>query len=793
MGNLTATNDSADTAPGTANLALQPLLQAQARRLRTRYLSHGLGLSLLLPTAALLLFFLLDHTLRLPLPIRLLHTAVTVGLLAYALARFVRYPLSRAFAELDMAQLLERRFPELHQRLVSTVQLQAIDPADLRNQSRPMIDQLLRETNAAVASLPLSALFDPTRTRRVFAGAAGLLSIFVGFGMLAPATLQAFLLRQLGFAAEYPRATTLRLEVPPAGPDVQRTDRDGVTELILPAGADLHVSVLAEGAVPKEAFLDVEPIAEERESTAPPTKGNPANGTPARNLPMGRSIAMSPRPGDRFRHVFRRLSGSFTFHARGGDDEYGDRVVIVHTVHPPQVANIRASIVPPAYTGIAVQEQTGGAIEALGGSTVEISVSTTAAVREATMVFLESGRRLVLQPRDIQDDSGTSLVHRGTFALETADRYQIELVSNSGLRNPNPGTYPIVVQQDYAPVGRWLLPDDESTLLLPTALLCVRLDARDDFGLASIELNIEHSGGSSLTKELLPSSPSPQKVLVLTQLYEVSTLLTGARSEHDGLSLQLKLRDNKQPAPGTAEPPHRIVQIVDAPQLAEAIAKAFRNLREETTQALDVQTDRRGKLDDLLAKGLAQTSELAQVLTNIEVGQNRVLSSCDRIHRGLMRAFDVHLWNRLETSQHATQVLDLYRQFSDQLQEPVSLAPAFYRDLSQRRAAGTLGAMETTLDPILSMISLADELVTTAIPQTARLLATAQVARPGSELTQALQQAAQQQQHIQESLQQLLLRLEEWNDYQDLIQEARALRDRQRDLQGRTEDAKGKK
>ena len=101
--------------------------------------------------------------------------------------------------------------------------------------------------------------------------------------------------------------------------------------------------------------------------------------------------------------------------------------------------------------------------------------------------------------------------------------------------------------------------------------------------------------------------------------------------------------------------------------------------------------------------------------------------------------------------------------------------------------------METTLDPILSMISLADELVTTAIPQTARLLATAQVARPGSELTQALQQAAQQQQHIQESLQQLLLRLEEWNDYQDLIQEARALRDRQRDLQGRTEDAKGKK
>ena len=41
-------------------------------------------------------------------------------------------------------------------------------------------------------------------------------------------------------------------------------------------------------------------------------------------------------------------------------------------------------------------------------------------------------------------------------------------------------------------------------------------------------------------------------------------------------------------------------------------------------------------------------------------------------------------------------------------------------------------------------------------------------------------------------LEQLLLRLEEWNDYQDLVQEVRALRDRQRDLQNRTEEARGK-
>jgi hypothetical protein len=788
MGNLTESSGSTDTAPRALTNALRPLLQAQARRLRTRYLWHGLGLCLLLPTAALLLFFLLDHTLRLPVAVRLLHTSATVALLGYGLIRFVRYPLTRAFADIDMAQLLERRYPELHQRLVSAVQLQDVGPGQLRNQSQPMIEQLLAETSAAAAALPLSTLFDYRRTARVFAGTGSLLMIFLCIGLFAPETMRAFLLRHLGMATDYPRETTLRLEVPPGGPEVQRSDRDGVTELILPAGADLHVSVLAEGVVPKEVFLDLLPLVDDRQSVH-----EGAGTMTARTAPVGRSITMSPRPGDRFRHVFRRLSGSFSFHARGGDDEHGDRLVVVHTVHPPQVANIRASIVPPAYTGVARLEQNGGAIEALAGSNVEISVSTTAAVREATMVFLESGRRLPLAAQDIQDDSGTSLVHRGTFALENSDRYQIELVSESGLRNPNPGAYPVVALQDYAPVGRWLLPDDESTLLLPTAILCVRVDAHDDFGLAAVELGIEHSGGRSLQKDLLPAAAVPQKSIVLTQLFEVHELLAGARSEHEGLSLQLVLRDNKQPLPGTVEPPHRIVQIVDSPQLAESIAKAFRSLREETTQALDVQTDRRGKLDDLLANGTVQTTDLAQVLTNVEVGQSRVLGSCDRIHRGLMRAFDVHLWNRLETSQHAAEVVELYRQFSQNLQEPTALAPAFYRDLIQRRANGTLGAMETTLDPILAMIGIADELVSTALPQTTRLLAEAQVARPGSELFATLREAVQHQEHIQQSLQQLLLRLEEWNDYQDLIQEARALRDRQRDLQNRTEDARGKK
>lgn len=758
---------------------LRPLLAEQLRRLRRRYLWHGTALLAAAVGLLVGLFFGLDHWLRLPLPIRLLHTAAIGALAIWVAHRHLRYPLTRPFGDVELAAWIEATFPELNQRLVSALQLRAASDSDLRNQSSAMIDRVVADATEGARRLPLDRLFDARRTLR-FAAVASVVVLLLTVGAFAdPATARAFVLRHLGFSTDYPRLTTLIVELPPAGQDMHRRDTGDVVELMLPAGADLHVSVLAEGTVPKDVFLDVTP------QSASGSAGD------------ARSIAMSPRPGNRFRHVFRRLSGSFEFHARGGDDDRGDRTVIVRTVHPPQVATLAARVVPPAYTGVDAIEQTGGAIEALAGSEVTLTLSTTTAVQKAAMVFLESGRRLEMQPTTLQDDSATATVYRSVFALEQSDRYQIELVAPSGLRNPNPGTYPIAALQDYAPVGKWLLPDDEALMLLPNALLCVRLDVRDDFGLVAVDFAAERAGSRTLARSLHATGDGARprtEPVVLTELVEVKDLLGAAANPgNDSVVLSAALRDNRAPQANTTELPHRIVQIVDAPQLASAIAKAFRALREEVDQALEIQTDRRTRLQDLLGNPAASPDEIAQVLTGAEVGQGRVNGTADRAHRALMRAFDVHLWNRLEQSPNAATVVDLYREWSRTLAEPVALDPAFYRDLQRRRTAGTLGGMETTLDPILAMIGLADRLTTTSGPDTSRLLSEAQVARGADDRQDLIGRTIALQTGIEQSLQQLLSRLEEWNDYQDLIQETRALRDRQRDLQGRTDDARGRK
>ncbi|MEO0763306.1 MAG: extracellular solute-binding protein, partial [Pseudomonadota bacterium] len=48
--------------------------------------------------------------------------------------------------------------------------------------------------------------------------------------------------------------------------------------------------------------------------------------------------------------------------------------------------------------------------------------------------------------------------------VQDSDRYQVELVGEEGLRDPDPGTYPVVAIEDLAPAGRLFLPDDGSAV-----------------------------------------------------------------------------------------------------------------------------------------------------------------------------------------------------------------------------------------------------------------------------------------------------------------------------------------
>ncbi len=769
---------------------LDSLLEGQLAHIRRRFLIHGIGWILAASALVIGTYYLLDRTLGLPAPIRIALTLASAAVLVVALRRRVLYPLTRAFGRDDVALALERRFPDLRQRLISAVQLNDSlqREGELRNQSAGMIEQLIAETAQEARQLNLRDLLDTGRTARLWGLSATLAGILLITFIANPTASGIFLERLFGFSTDYPHLTALHIELPETGYEymIERSDGRAVT-IRLAAGADLPVLVRAEGVIPREVQLGV---------------------SGGRGMPP--AIAMTARGAGRFRHVFRRVHDSFTFHAMGGDDPRGDLDVEVITIEPPRVSTILTRISYPKYTQKEPSQSTGGNVQALVGSTVEITVTATAAVKQTSISFLDSGKTVELTPFELEDDSGRTRAYRGEFVISESDRYQVKLTSPDGLGNPHPGTYPVTAIKDHSPVGRVLIPsNDDIAMLLPNAVIPVRIEAGDDYGLTAIKL-ITKTGRDAFTKThtLFDQKPDPENPLptdsVFTALIEVSELSKASSATApaagssqgegdpiktgDGVQLAITLSDNREPQSQSTSLAETRLHIVSQADLARRIASHYRRIRESVEKAIALQEDRAARLievNEALSQG-EKLSQLRPVLLSVEVGQGRILTTSRQIHREFMRSFNVHLFNRLETSIHAPRVMELYSQYHQEHSDREALLPGFYRSLSEEQRAGRLGAMENTLDPILRMIERGDKIAVQLAPDAVRTVEAAGAASDLATLKTLMPKVKELQDAILVQLLALRERLDEWNEFQDVIFSARAIRDRQKDVKSRT-------
>jgi hypothetical protein len=186
-----------------------------------------------------------------------LSAGLTVGLLL-GFRRHVVYPQRRALSRDDAAILIERRFPELHERLISAVQLRdQLRAGTLRDQSAAMIERLVADATAAVQTLPVAQTIDSRRTRNLWWLAAGGAALFVLLGAFNAKAMLVFARRALGFDVGYPRLTTLLLELDKDDPDLRIAIEGRTARVTLASGADLAVSVQAQGKVPRDVQLVV--------------------------------------------------------------------------------------------------------------------------------------------------------------------------------------------------------------------------------------------------------------------------------------------------------------------------------------------------------------------------------------------------------------------------------------------------------------------------------------------------------------------------------------------------------
>lgn len=754
----------------TRAAALERLLGAQLARIRRHFALHGLGRVLATLVGVVVLYYFVDRSLDIHRGARLAITAACAVLAGVALRRHLLYPLRKRLRRDDVAIAIERRFPELHERLISAVQLQEmLRRGELRGQSPAMVERLLEEAAEAASRIRSDDLLDRRATARVWAAAAGLCLVLAAGAWTDPEGAGIFLRRALGADAAYPHLTELHVELP-GSDDFQIERSPGRATVTMAAGGDLPVVVRAEGLVPREVELVV--------------RGG--RGLPPR-------ITMTARGPRRFRHVFRRVTSNFSFHARGGDDDRGDLLVEVMVVRPPRVGDIRATLAYPAYTGLEPRTQFGGSVEALQGTRVEVAITATEPVASGKLGFIDSGGEVELHVRQVEEEGDATEVLVGEFVVTKSDRYQVELTGKNGLRNPRPGTYAVVAIEDHAPIARLLAPaDDALGVLLPKAVLPIRLALRDDYGLAEATVTVQVPRLDKTAKIPLfeaKDSPPPREAVAMRLLrLDELPLGDGKVRVGDTLAISARVVDNRRPEPLTTVLPERQVHVVGEGDLARRISGHFRRVREEVERAERLQRTRLERLQDVLAElddGRA-LEDLRNELTIVEVGQARVQASAQRFHTQLMRAFDLHLFNGLEPSPHAALVLELYRRRYGESQQTKAFLPEFYREVGRERRAGRIGSMPKTLDPILAMTLAADRIRFQLAPRVVKLVATASIESLAERVKPSLVQAEKLQRQILGELEALRNQLEEWNDYQDVISQTRALRDKQRDVRNRT-------
>ena len=231
---------SAPSAP-LNQIALPPAVKGLLSRVRGRLRRDSMLAGLLFAVCCAVVLFWITTTLdvgwfrlqriELPVGLRVIVLAVLLPTGLWLLASRVVFPLIRRVHDTDVALLLERRFPQFQDRLITSVESATGLPGE-GPLVRPMLERSIREAERLAASVVAEDVFDAAGLKRLGWIAGGMMCSVAMLGIVQPRLLtrwwNAFVLCE---ATYHVRTTELTLQAI-AQPGDRRID-------FLPSGQQL--------------------------------------------------------------------------------------------------------------------------------------------------------------------------------------------------------------------------------------------------------------------------------------------------------------------------------------------------------------------------------------------------------------------------------------------------------------------------------------------------------------------------------------------------------------------------
>ncbi|CAA9590168.1 MAG: hypothetical protein AVDCRST_MAG88-4748, partial [uncultured Thermomicrobiales bacterium] len=428
--------------------SLQAKLAAARLRWRSFQVAGGVAASFTALTALVLLSFHSDRLFVLGASGRQGWLIALLAGAVVAAAVFLVRPLLRPIPDQTIASAVERRFPALQERLLTTVEL-AQAPAGA-GVSGAMVAQLARETERLAAPLSFPRAVPAAPFLRPAACAWGAAALLLGHVLVVPDAMAVWLRRILSPSADILIYSHTRVRALPG-------DR------VVPRGEDVVIGVQAGGRLPQSATLHYR---------VPGSKWTRVELTNGQTLGTG---------GDTARKFSFRVNDAqqdISYYATAGDGRSNPHTLRVED--RPTVLGVRLHLTYPAYTGRPAQTiaAAAGNIVAPVGTRVEVTATANKPLGQALLV--EDGQ--TRGPWEVRGETA-----RGRLLVARDQTYGLRLRDTRGFDAAQTPQYTVRAQPDRTPLVQIVRPgaDLERT---PGGRVDLRVTASDDYGVQETRL-----------------------------------------------------------------------------------------------------------------------------------------------------------------------------------------------------------------------------------------------------------------------------------------------------------------
>jgi hypothetical protein len=579
---------------------LQHQVQAIARRARRLLLVHGLCWFVVVVVSVAFVFGCVDYLLRLQDQGVRVILSLAFGLsLLWSLRRFVIPSMRHRFGDLEVAYQVEQRFPQLGDRLSSSLDFLRHDNAAHQTESACLRQTVIAETEALVRSLDLGDCLDSRATRRSLLVCLPLLVVIC---VICAINLDASSLAARRLAAPWtqhpwPRWNSLEI--------AQAPER-------IALGQDFAVEVTdAHGRLPKDAtfhfWFDGDNQGEVETS-------------------------VMQRGDDRFHYTRRNVTQAFQYRVTGGDDDSMNWRPL-EVVEPARVVDFQVAMQPPSYSGITSGKLSSGPIRVLADSQLAMSGRTSRPVKEVRF-HIQVGEVVESVNAAVNSTDSTFSIASLPTDAPAKGQYWIELIEADGVVSGSDSRANWEIVPDHTPSVAVLAPTTEM-YFTPDAKIPLRVTATDDLAIKTLQLQV---GTTTVPLFLGPEIPTARDSLpAQSDLRDVSRTLDLSEFQlapGDALELAFVASDYK---PQTSDSLTRTITIISRDdfdyrsqerqkQLLAKLIEALRLQRATRSQVESLQTQLKsvGKLSDAdasqLRAGEHQQQQVARLLDNSSGG-----------------------------------------------------------------------------------------------------------------------------------------------------------------------------